>query len=253
MRLNKFLADAGICSRREADRLILSGQVTVNGQKAEPGMQVCAASDVRVRGKAVGAPVHRFVLAFFKPEGIVCTSEERRGAQNVHEYLKKKGYTEGRIFPIGRLDKDSEGLLLMTNDGDLANEIMKAVNRHEKEYVVRLDQEVTPEFLEQFQSGVRIRKVEDGRVLMDEVTRPCVAEKLSKYQIKVVLTQGLNRQIRRMCQALGRKVIRLTRVRIMNITLEGVDGQKWENRLRPGEYRILTEEEYEALWNACRN
>ena len=205
MRLNKYLSDAGVCSRREADRLTEAGEITVNGKRAETGMQVESGDVVAVKGKTVVPEEKKVYLAFNKPRGIVCTAEKRE-KNNVIDYLSYPV----RIYPVGRLDKDSEGLLLMTNDGAIVNGIMRARNRHEKEYQVEVNKEITPEFLKKMASGVPI---------LDTVTRPCRIQKTGERSFTIILTQGLNRQIRRMCEALGYKVTKLVRIRIMNVEL----------------------------------
>ena len=205
MRLNKYLSDAGVCSRREADRLTEAGEITVNGKRAETGMQVESGDVVVVKGKTVVPEEKKVYLAFNNPRGIVCTAEKRE-KNNVIDYLSYPV----RIYPVGRLDKDSEGLLLMTNDGAIVNGIMRARNRHEKEYQVEVNKETTPEFLKKMASGVPI---------LDTVTRPCRIQKTGERSFTIILTQGLNRQIRRMCEALGYKVTKLVRIRIMNVEL----------------------------------
>ena len=224
IRLNKYLSAAGICSRREADRLIESGHVTVDGKRAVPGMQVSEDQIVKVGKKTVHTGNERIVLAVNKPVGIICT-EDRRTKNNIIRFLD---YPQ-RITYAGRLDKDSEGLLIMTNDGDLINRMMRARYAHEKEYKVTVDHEITEDFLKKMSRGVAI---------LDTVTRPCKVEKLGKYTFKIILTQGLNRQIRRMCEALGYEVKDLLRVRVMNITLDG---------LKEGKYRKLTDRELNEL------
>lgn len=231
MRLNKYLSEAGVCSRREADRLIERGRVSVDGKKAVPGMQVEEGQTVRIGKKVIQSGREKVVLAVYKPVGIVCT-EDRRVKGNIIRFLK---YPE-RVTYAGRLDKDSEGLLLMTNDGELINQMMRARYGHEKEYKVTVNKEVTETFLAGLSGGVRIRDKEKG---IDEVTRPCRAEKIGKYTFSIVLTQGLNRQIRRMCEAYGYKVTRLVRVRVMNIEL---------GNMKPGEYRKLNEQELRELY-----
>lgn len=224
VRLNKFLSEAGVCSRREADRLIESGRVTVDGRRAETGMRVAPGQEVKVGRKAVQKKERMVLLAVNKPAGIVCT-EDKREKKNIVRFLNYPT----RVTYVGRLDKDSEGLLLMTNNGDIINKIMRAGNCHEKEYKVTVNREVTEEFLRRMSAGVPI---------LDTVTRACTVEKLGKYKFRIVLTQGLNRQIRRMCEALGYRVTRLERVRIMNIEL---------GSLKSGEYREVTEEELRTL------
>ncbi len=231
VRLNKYLSDAGVCSRREADRLIEAGRVMVDGKRAVTGMKVEPGQEVRLGKKVIGGRRERIVLAVNKPVGIICT-EEQRERKSIIRYLD---YPE-RITYAGRLDKDSEGLLIMTNDGDLINKMMRARYRHEKEYKVTADKPLTEEFLKQMAEGVRIRDTEKG---LDVVTRPCRVEKLGKYTFSIVLTQGLNRQIRRMCETLGYGVRRLIRVRIMNVRLGG---------LKPGAVRKLTEQELTGLY-----
>lgn len=224
LRLNKFLSEAGVCSRREADRLIEAGRVTVDGKKAETGMKITPGQEVRVDQKLVKPEEEMIVLAVNKPRGIVCT-EEKREPDNIIRFLNYPT----RITYAGRLDKDSEGLLLMTNNGDIINKMMRAGNYHEKEYLVTVDKPVTEEFLQHMARGVPI---------LDTVTRPCQVKKEGKKTFRIVLTQGLNRQIRRMCEALGYKVVTLKRVRIMQIRL---------GDLKPGQYRSLTEQELASL------
>lgn len=231
VRLNKYLSDAGVCSRREADRLIADGRVTVDGIRAVPGMKVEDHQEVRVGKKVIGGSGGRIVLAVNKPAGIVCT-EDQRERKNIIRYLN---YPR-RITYAGRLDKDSEGLLIMTNDGSLINGMMRARYGHEKEYRVTVDKPVTDGFLRQMAEGVRIT---DREKKLDAVTKPCKVEKVGRYTFTIVLTQGLNRQIRRMCGALGYRVVRLIRVRIMNIELAG---------LKTGESRKLTEQELKELY-----
>lgn len=235
-RLNKYLSEAGVCSRREADRLIQAGKVTVDGRKAVPGMQVEPGQVVKVGKKEIREKNRKVVLAVYKPAGIVCT-EDRREKKNIIRYLDYPV----RVTYAGRLDKNSEGLLIMTNDGDLINGMMRARFLHEKEYQVKVDRPVTEEFLKKMREGVHIRDEEKG---LDEVTRPCQAKAIGKYTFSITLTQGLNRQIRRMCQALGYEVKDLVRVRVMNIHLGG---------LKEGEYRKLTDQELEELYDMIKN
>ena len=220
VRLNKYLSEAGVCSRREADRLIETGRVTVDGKTAQTGMKIIPGQEVRVGKKLVSKGDEMVVLAVNKPRGIVCT-EEKRERNSIVRFLDYPI----RVTYIGRLDKDSRGLLLMTNNGDIINRMMRAANYHEKEYKVTVDKEVTDEFLEKMAGGVPI---------LDTVTRPCRVRKIGKYTFSIILTQGLNRQIRRMCEALGYEVKDLLRVRVMNIRL---------GSLKEGEYRELTDEE----------
>ncbi len=230
VRLNKYLSEAGVCSRREADRLIESGRVEVDGKRAQTGMKIIPGQVVKVGRKIVSKQDEMVVLAVNKPAGIVCT-EERRERNSIVRFLNYPI----RVTYIGRLDKDSRGLLLMTNNGDIINKMMRAGNRHEKEYKVTVDKEITPEFLEYMASGVHI---------LDTVTRPCKVEKLGKYTFSIILTQGLNRQIRRMCEALGYRVRDLIRVRIMNIEL---------GHLKEGEYRKLTDRELDVLYEQIKD
>lgn len=230
IRLNKFLSEAGVCSRREADRWIESGRVFVDGKRAETGMKVSSAQEIKVGKKVVSKGNEMVLLAVNKPVGIVCT-EEKREKKNIIRFLNYPT----RITYIGRLDKDSEGLLLMTNNGDIINKMMRAGNRHEKEYKVTVDKPITPEFLEKMGAGVPI---------LDTVTRPCKIRQIGKYKFDIILTQGLNRQIRRMCEYFGYKVTRLERIRVMNITL---------GNLKPGEYRKVTEKELEDLYELIKD
>lgn len=229
VRLNKYLSEAGVCSRREADRLIASGRVTVDGRPGETGMKVCPGQKVCIGKKVVSRQEEMVVLAVNKPVGIVCT-EERRERNSIIRYLDYPV----RVTYIGRLDKDSRGLLLMTNNGDIINQIMRSANRHEKEYKVTVDREVTRDFLDRMAAGVPI---------LDTVTRPCQVQKIGKYTFSIILTQGMNRQIRRMCEALGYQVKDLLRTRILNIRL---------GNLKEGEYRQVTDEELNELYEQIR-
>lgn len=224
MRLNKFIAESGHCSRREADSLIATGQVTVNGRPAELGTQVEAGDDVRINGQPVGTRKPAIYIALNKPVGITCTTDTR-DPTNIVDYI---GHAE-RIFPIGRLDKDSDGLILLTNNGDIVNDILRAANHHEKEYLVTIDKPVTPEFIAGMAGGVPI---------LGTVTRRCRVQKVDSHTFRIVLTQGLNRQIRRMCEHFGVEVTRLQRVRIMNIRL---------GNLKPGQWRNLRDDELAGL------
>ena len=201
IRLNKFLSDAGFCSRRQADRLIEEGHVKVNNETALMGQKVTLLDKVTVDGKEVSREEEQIVIAFNKPVGVECTTD-KNNPDNIVDYINYKK----RIYPIGRLDKNSQGLILLTNDGALVNNILKASNYHEKEYVVTVDKPITEEFIKQMSKGVKI---------LDQVTRPCVVKKVNKHTFNIILTQGLNRQIRRMCETLGFKVQKLKRVRIM--------------------------------------
>lgn len=229
VRLNKYLSEAGVCSRREADRLIASGRVTVDGRPGETGMKVCPGQKVCIGKKVISRQEEMVVLAVNKPVGIVCT-EERRERNSIIRYLDYPV----RVTYIGRLDKDSRGLLLMTNNGDIINQIMRSANRHEKEYKVTVDREVTRDFLDRMAAGVPI---------LDTVTRPCQVQKIGKYTFSIILTQGMNRQIRRMCEALGYQVKDLVRTRILNIRL---------GNLKEGEYRQVTDEELNELYERIR-
>jgi len=226
IRLNKYLAEAGVASRRGSDRLIEEGRVTVNGETAHLGTRVMPGDKVSVDGKPVRADDGgTVVLAFHKPRGITCTAN-RDDPDNIIDFI---GYPR-RIFTVGRLDKDSEGLILLTNDGALADKIMRSRYGHEKEYIVTVDRDLTKDFLKSMESGVEI---EEG-----VVTRRCKTELIDPRRFKIVLKQGLNRQIRRMCQALGYVVVRLVRVRVMNIRL---------GKLREGSYRDLSKAERQEL------
>ena len=218
MRLNKYLSESGACSRREADGFIAEGRVTVNGVPAVLGTQVNDGDDVRLDGDRVGSArkhVRPVYLALHKPVGITCTTE-RHVAGNIIDFVDHPE----RIFPIGRLDKDSEGLILLTNDGDIVNEILRVEHHHEKEYIVAVDRAITPEFLAGMAAGVR---------LSDATTRPCTVEKLGPRVFRITLTQGLNRQIRRMCEVFGFTVEALKRVRIMRIHLGELPVGRWRN------------------------
>lgn len=235
IRLNKYLSEAGVCSRREADRLIESGVVTVDGKNAVPGMKVEDGQEVCVGKKRIKSKIKKTVLAVYKPAGIVCT-EDKREKKNIIRFLNYPL----RVTYAGRLDKDSEGLLIMTNDGDLINGMMRARFSHEKEYKVTVNKEITPEFIEKMSRGVHIRDREKN---LDAVTRPCKVRKNGKYTFSIILTQGLNRQIRRMCEALGYKVTTLKRIRIMNVEL---------GNLKPGEVRGLTEQELKEVYGTVK-
>ena len=229
VRLNKYISEAGVCSRREADRLIESGKVTVDGVTAQMGMRVTAGQIVKVGKKTVSKQDEMIVLAVNKPKGIVCT-EDQRERDSIVRFLNYPV----RVTYAGRLDKDSRGLLLMTNNGDIINQMMRAANRHEKEYKVTVDKEITEQF---------IKKMSEGVPILDTVTRPCTVKKIGKYTFSIILTQGLNRQIRRMCAAFGYEVKDLVRIRIMNIRL---------GSLKEGAYRKLTDEELEELYEMLK-
>lgn len=215
-RINKYLSEVGYCSRRAADKLIDQGRVTINGKVPEMGTKINPTDEVRVDGELISKPKEKPVyLAFNKPIGIVCTTDTRVEKDNIVDFIN---YPK-RIFPIGRLDKPSEGLIFMTNDGDIVNKILRARNHHEKEYVVTVNKPITTDFL---------RKMRNGVPILDTVTRKCEVEQLSSNQFKIVLTQGLNRQIRRMCEYLDYRVKKLKRVRIMNVNLDVPIG-KWRH------------------------
>ena len=219
-RLNKYLSEAGYCSRREADRLIDAGRVTINGTVPELGTKVTQNDVVEVDGKSITERKADFVyLAFNKPVGIVCTTDTRVEKNNIIDYIK---YPK-RVFPIGRLDKPSEGLIFLTDDGDIVNKILRASNNHEKEYVVTVDKPLNRQF---------VNKMANGIPILDTVTKKCKVKQTGPQQFTIVLTQGLNRQIRRMCEYLGYEVTKLKRSRIMNVEL---------GKLRPGQWRDLTE------------
>ncbi len=226
-RLNKYLAECGVCSRREADKLIESGKVLVNGVVATTGCKVTEADEVRVGKKVLGRE-KKAVLAFYKPIGVTCTEKDKYADKMVKDYVKYPV----RVTYAGRLDKDSEGLLLLTNDGDLIEAVMRGVHQHEKEYIVKVNKEITEDFLKQMAAGVYLRELEVR-------TRACRVEAVGKITFKIILTQGLNRQIRRMCKELGYEVTSLKRVRVMNIKL---------NKLAPGQFREVTGEELEQLY-----
>lgn len=225
-RLNKFLSDSGICSRREADRLISEGRVMVNGQIAQMGMRVSTSDVVVCNDRKVSYDEELVMLLFNKPEGIECTAD-RTNKDNVIDYIRY----HKKVFYVGRLDKNSCGLLLLTNDGDLANKIAKSVNNHEKEYVVRVNKKITEQFIYRMRNGVPI---------LDTVTKKCKVVKTDDYTFNIILTQGLNRQIRRMCETLGYRVVHLERIRIMNLKL---------GKLKKGAYRNATKKEIEELLN----
>ncbi len=213
-RINKYLSEVGFCSRRAADKLIDAGRVTINGKIPEMGTKISSGDEVRVDGKLITKPKDKFVyLAFNKPVGIVCTTDTRVEKNNIIDFIN---YPK-RIFPIGRLDKPSEGLIFLTNDGDIVNKILRARNNHEKEYIVTVNKPITANFLHKMRNGIPI---------LDTVTRKCKVEQLNTNTFKIILTQGLNRQIRRMCEYLDYRVRKLKRVRIMNISLDIPVG-KW--------------------------
>ena len=226
VRLNKYISESGFCSRREADRLIDAGRVFVDGQKAEPGWKVKAGQQVLVDGKPLDYVENMVLLAFHKPRGVVCTTDKRWGDTTVEEVL----HYPTRVFPMGRLDKESEGLLLMTNNGDILNKMMRGGNYHEKEYIVTVNRPITQEFLKGMAKG--------GIPVLNQRTRPCKIRKISDITFGIILTQGLNRQIRRMCEAAGMQVTRLLRIREGNLSL---------GELPSGAWRYLTPEEVQKL------
>ena len=230
-RLNKYLASCGLCSRREADRLIEQGRVVVNGKTAETGMQVKEDDKITVNGKPLHGKDKMVVLAYYKPVGVTCTEKDRFADKKITDMVK----FPVRVTYAGRLDKDSEGLMLLTNDGALIQSLMKGSQGHEKEYLVKVNREVTEDFIRKMEAGVYLSE-------LDITTKPCKVEKNGRYQFKIILTQGVNRQIKRMTMELGLRVISIKRTRIANICLKG---------LKNGEYRQLTKEEARVLYNLC--
>lgn len=228
VRLNKYLSEQGICSRREADRRIAEGRVTIDGRIAGMGEKITGMEDIQCDGVNIsGIKLPPVLLAVNKPRGVVCTASHKDQAPNVVELIDYPC----RVYPVGRLDKDSEGLLLMTNQGDLANRVIHAGNLHEKEYLVKVNRPLTDFFLRKMRSGVELKE-------LGEITRPCQVTAEGETDFRIILTQGLNRQIRRMCESLGYRVIRLRRVRIMNICL---------GTLKTGSFREVTREEWAEL------
>ncbi|WP_263603692.1 23S rRNA pseudouridine(2604) synthase RluF [Chryseobacterium sp. PET-29] len=224
-RINKYLSEVGYCSRRAADKLLEEGRIKINGKVPEMGTKVSDEDVIEVDGKPIREPQEDHVyIAFNKPVGIVCTTDTKREKNNIIDYISHPK----RIFPIGRLDKPSEGLILLTSDGDIVNKILRSRNNHGKEYIVRVDKPITPKFLEKMRNGVPI---------LDTVTKKCEVEKIDEMNFRIVLTQGLNRQIRRMCEYLGYEVKKLKRIRVLNIKLD----------LPIGKWRDLTEEELSSL------
>lgn len=227
VRINKFLSSAGYCSRREADRLVEEGRVTIDGRIALMGSKVMQGQRVCVDGKDIAAEEEMILLAFNKPVGIVCTTTDQQGDNNIVDFI---GYPK-RIYPVGRLDKDSEGLILMTNNGEMMDRILRSANGHEKEYIVTVDKDIDDTFIRNMEKGIYLEE-------LDRTTKPCKVTKEGKRCFRIILTQGLNRQIRRMCKTQGRNVVRLKRLRIMNILL---------GDLKVGEYRQVTAKEYNRL------
>lgn len=228
VRINKFLAEAGVASRRQADKLVESGQVTINGIKAKNADKVKDGDKVCVKGKQVFMQDEKHVVAFYKPEGVTCTKQDKYAKVTIDEVFQYPL----RLNYAGRLDKDSKGLLIMTNDGDLIDRMMRARNHHEKEYIVKVNNSVSDDFIHKMSDGVYLEELE-------VTTRPCTVTKVGEYTFRIILTQGLNRQIRRMCASLGYKVESLMRVRVMNVEL---------GNLKPGEYRRITGEELSELY-----
>ena len=229
VRINKFLGSAGYCSRREADRLVGEGRVFIDGNMADMGSRVMPGQKVYVDGKAVVPEEENILIAVNKPRGIVCTTTDKQGANNIVDFLG----CDKRIYPVGRLDKDSEGLLLMTNDGELMNNILTGKNEHEKEYIVEVDKNLSDDFERRMSEPMYLKE-------LDKTTRPCRVIKTGKKTFRIILKKGLNRQIRRMCSNLGYKVVKLKRIRIMNIEL---------NDLPAGATRKIEGSEYEKLMN----
>ncbi len=230
IRLNKYIAEAGVCSRRDADKLIEDGKVTINGEVATVGAKVLPTDSVKVGSKLISAKSETVVLAYYKPVGVTCTERDAHAEVTIKEALRFRE----RVTYAGRLDKDSEGLMLMTNDGDLIQAMMKGENGHEKEYVVKINRPVYEELLNKLAEGIYLPELK-------KKTRPCEVRKVTKDSFSITLTQGLNRQIRRMCEACGVKVVSLKRIRVLNITL---------GKLKPNEYRVLSGEEVKALQKA---
>ncbi len=224
IRINKYISEKGLCSRREADELIRQGKVTINGEKASIGSKVCPGDIVKLGSKPLKSKEPPVYLAFNKPAGIVCTTDTRE-KDNIIDFIK---YPK-RIFPVGRLDKESEGLIFLTSDGDIVNKILRAGNNHEKEYVVTVDKPITEGFIESMSNGVRI---------LGTLTKKCKVSQLSKYVLRIILTEGMNRQIRRMCEVFGYEVVKLRRVRIMNVTLGSLPVGRW---------RHLTQDELKTI------
>src|SRR5690554_3121989 len=232
IRVNKYFSEIGYCSRREADKLVEKKRVTINGKVAEMGSKVSPTDEIRLNGKLITPKEKKkqVYIAFNKPRGIVCTTDSRREKNNIIDYIK---FPE-RIFPIGRLDKDSQGLIFLTSDGDIVNKILRAGNNHEKEYLVTVKQPITKSFIYKMGNGVPI---------LDTVTKKCYVEQIDKFTFRIILTQGLNRQIRRMCEQLGNKVVELKRYRIMNIDLD----------IPIGKWRYLTKKELDEIFRLVKH
>ena len=227
-RINKYLSSHGVCSRREADRMVAEGRVLVDGKTAVMGEMVDDSNTICIDGRQISsASPEQIIIAFNKPVGIVSTTKDRHNKNNIVDYI---GYTQ-RVYPVGRLDKESDGLILLTNDGDMMDRILRSVNGHEKEYIVSVNRPIDDTFIKRMSEGIYLEELE-------RTTKKCVVRKVSDRTFRIILTQGLNRQIRRMCDALGYKVTKLTRIRIMNIEL---------GELAVGQYRELTESEVTVL------
>ncbi len=225
-RINKFISETGFCSRREADKLIEQGRVTINGARPEMGTKVNPCDEIKIDGKLLKSKEVLIYIAFNKPIGITCTTD-LKDKDNIIDFINH----QKRIFPIGRLDKPSEGLIFLTNDGDIVNKILRAGNNHEKEYIVTVDKPITTDFIKKMGNGISILKT---------ITQKCFVQQMDKNKFKIILTQGLNRQIRRMCEVLEYNVTKLKRIRIMNITLVGIESGKW---------RYLTDDEITTINN----
>lgn len=233
IRLNKLISSSGVCSRRDADKLIESGQVTVNGTIAALGTMVSESDTVMIKGKRIKQPDEKVVLAYYKPRGVTCTEKDRFAEKKITDMIDYPV----RVTYAGRLDKESEGLMLLTNDGELINGLMKGSNGHEKEYTVKINKEVTDEFVQKMSNGIFLREI-------DITTKPCVVKKTGKFTFSIVLTEGVNRQIRRMCKELNCYVTSLKRVRIANIRLAN---------LKIGEFRKIDGIELQMLYNEIHN
>lgn len=231
IRLNKYLAQCGVCSRREADKLILAGKVLVNKETAEMGQVVCPEDEICVNGKCLSGRKKNVVLAYYKPVGVVCTEKDAHAEHKITDAIRYPI----RVTYAGRLDKESEGLILLTNDGDLINAMMRGANRHEKEYIVKVNKEITPVFLTRMSEGIYLKE-------LDITTRKCEVVQTGKFTFRIILTQGVNRQIRRMCKELGYQVHSLKRIRVMNISLDNI---------AYGTYREVVGEELEQLYRGA--
>ena len=232
IRINKYLAECGLCSRRDADQMIAEGRVCVNGTPVLAGYRVTGQETITVNGKTIGGKTDKVVYAYYKPVGVICTERDPHAKNKLTDHVK----LPVRVTYAGRLDQDSEGLLILTNDGEMINELMRGANRHEKEYVVKVNREIDDDFLKKMSSGIYLRELE-------QTTRPCRVEAIGKFTFRIVLTQGLNRQIRRMCRECHREVVSLKRVRINTLEL---------GKLKPGEYRQLDAKECERLYASVR-